>query len=83
VGQKTLVRALRDLTWIQWSMVFSGWLAWTCDAMDFFSVSLAVPVLSKPPPIGFNRGTNTLVSHPSPFRLPTLNFFPNSQRQQQ
>ncbi|KAF8523993.1 MFS general substrate transporter [Gautieria morchelliformis] len=61
-GQRPLFRALLDITWIQWSLVFSGWLAWTCDAMDFFSVSLAIPVLSKPPPVGFGRDTATLTN---------------------
>ncbi|KAF8526756.1 MFS general substrate transporter [Gautieria morchelliformis] len=60
--QRPLYRALLDITWIQWSMVFSGWLAWTCDAMDFFSVSLAIPILSKPPPVGFGRPTATLTN---------------------
>ncbi|KAF8588586.1 MFS general substrate transporter [Ramaria rubella] len=60
VGQKPLIRALLDLTWIQWAFIFSGWLAWTCDAMDFFSVSLAIPVLSKAAPVGFGRDTATL-----------------------
>lgn len=46
---------------MQWSLVISGWLAWTCDAMDFFTVSLAIPILSKPPPVGFGRDTATLV----------------------
>ncbi|KAF9554609.1 MFS general substrate transporter [Agrocybe pediades] len=33
---------LSEVTWLQWAMFFSGWLAWTCDAIDFFSVSLSV-----------------------------------------
>ncbi|KAF8511737.1 carboxylic acid transporter [Hysterangium stoloniferum] len=61
-GQLPLLTALRGLTWIQWSMVFSGWLAWTCDAMDFFSVSLSITNLSKPAPIGFDRPTATLTN---------------------
>ncbi|KAF8516333.1 carboxylic acid transporter protein [Hysterangium stoloniferum] len=61
-GQLPLLTALGKLTWIQWSMVFSGWLAWTCDAMDFFSVSLAIPILAKPAPIGFGRTTATLTN---------------------
>ncbi|KIJ54140.1 hypothetical protein M422DRAFT_221672 [Sphaerobolus stellatus SS14] len=61
-GQKPLLKALRSITWIQWSLVFAGWLAWTCDAMDFFSVSLAVPNLTKPEPVGFNRPVSTLTN---------------------
>jgi len=34
------------LTWVQWAHFWSGWLAWTCDAVDFFSVSLSVNSLS-------------------------------------
>ena len=66
LGQKSLVHALRDLTWVQLSMVLSGWFAWTCDAMDFFCVALAVPLLTKPEPQGFGRTTHELVRH----RLP-------------
>jgi SHS family lactate transporter-like MFS transporter len=36
---------LASLTGIQWAMLFSGWLAWSCDAIDFFSVSLSVTSL--------------------------------------
>ncbi|KIJ48845.1 hypothetical protein M422DRAFT_162049, partial [Sphaerobolus stellatus SS14] len=60
--QKHILKALWDLSWTQWSMVFLGWLAWTCDAMDFFSVSLSLPTLSKPEPVGFNRPTATLTN---------------------
>ncbi|SPO37847.1 related to carboxylic acid transport protein JEN1 [Pseudozyma flocculosa] len=35
------------LTPMQWAMFFSGWLAWTMDAWDFFSVSLSVSALTK------------------------------------
>ncbi|KAM6502734.1 hypothetical protein JOM56_002711, partial [Amanita muscaria] len=24
------------LSWLQWAQFFSGWLAWSCDAIDFF-----------------------------------------------
>ncbi|KAH8822624.1 major facilitator superfamily domain-containing protein [Flagelloscypha sp. PMI_526] len=34
--------ALKSVTLVQWGMFFSGWLAWTCDAIDFFSVSLSI-----------------------------------------
>ncbi|KAF7292708.1 MFS domain-containing protein [Mycena indigotica] len=45
--QESIVRLLLDLTPLQWAFFFVGWLAWTCDAIDFFSVSLSVPALSK------------------------------------
>ncbi|GJJ13447.1 hypothetical protein Clacol_007701 [Clathrus columnatus] len=60
--QKSLISALLSMNWMQWSFVFSGWLAWTCDAMDFFSVSLAVPILTKDPPEGFGRSTAALTN---------------------
>ena len=60
-AQRPLYRVLLDITWLQWALVFSGWLAWTSDAMDFFSVSLAIPTLSQPTPTGFGRDTATLV----------------------
>ncbi|KAK7017799.1 MFS general substrate transporter [Favolaschia claudopus] len=42
----TLIQHLRRLTWLQWAFFWVGWLAWTCDALDFFSVSVSVPALS-------------------------------------
>ncbi|KAF8260261.1 carboxylic acid transporter [Lactarius quietus] len=42
VNRRPLLEVLRSLTWVQWAQFFSGWLAWTCDAIDFFSVSLSV-----------------------------------------
>ncbi|KAM0750242.1 carboxylic acid transporter [Meredithblackwellia eburnea MCA 4105] len=36
------IQLLAALTWMQWLLFFSGWLAWTCDAIDFFAVSLSV-----------------------------------------
>ncbi|KAG0708458.1 carboxylic acid transporter protein [Suillus ampliporus] len=38
--------ATKDLTWVQWAQFGSGWLAWTCDALDFFAVSLTISNLS-------------------------------------
>ncbi|EIN13033.1 carboxylic acid transporter [Punctularia strigosozonata HHB-11173 SS5] len=38
----TLWQALMSITPVQWALFWSGWLAWTCDAIDFFSVSLSV-----------------------------------------
>ncbi|KAK0202271.1 major facilitator superfamily domain-containing protein [Desarmillaria ectypa] len=43
---RPLLTVLAGLSWIQWAHFFSGWLAWTCDAIDFFSVSLTVPRLA-------------------------------------
>ncbi|KAG9220364.1 hypothetical protein PLEOSDRAFT_1089311 [Pleurotus ostreatus PC15] len=39
---RPLLTVLAGLTWVQWAHFFSGWLAWTCDAIDFFSVSLSI-----------------------------------------
>ncbi|KAI9456311.1 carboxylic acid transporter protein [Boletus coccyginus] len=38
--------ALRALKPIQWAHFWVGWLAWTCDALDFFAVSLTIPLLA-------------------------------------
>ncbi|THH08458.1 hypothetical protein EW145_g2701 [Phellinidium pouzarii] len=45
VHSRTLISSLVSLTLLQWIQVFCGWLAWTCDAVDFFSVSLSVTAL--------------------------------------
>ncbi|KAL8278083.1 hypothetical protein RQP46_009543 [Phenoliferia psychrophenolica] len=37
----------RSLTLGQWLLFLSGWLAWICDAIDFFAVSLSVARLQK------------------------------------
>ncbi|KIJ08149.1 hypothetical protein PAXINDRAFT_89314 [Paxillus involutus ATCC 200175] len=42
-----VIPALRGLTWLQWAQFLSGWIAWTYDALDFFSVALTVNLLSK------------------------------------
>ncbi|KAF8812883.1 carboxylic acid transporter protein [Phlegmacium glaucopus] len=55
---KPLLSVMASLTFIQWAMVFSGWLAWTCDAIDFFSVSLSVTSLTKQ----FNRSTHDITT---------------------
>jgi SHS family lactate transporter-like MFS transporter len=39
--------AAREITLLQYAEFASGYLAWTCDAIDFFSVSLSVTSLSK------------------------------------
>ncbi|KAJ6624780.1 MFS general substrate transporter [Mycena sp. CBHHK59/15] len=53
---RPLLRMLGELTWLQWAFFWVGWLAWTCDALDFFSVSVSVPALSKQ----FNKGTSDI-----------------------
>lgn len=35
-------KILRELDAHQWRMFFAGWLGWTWDAFDFFTVSLTV-----------------------------------------
>ncbi|KAI0059598.1 MFS general substrate transporter [Artomyces pyxidatus] len=42
---RPILQVLFSLTWVQWALFLSGWLAWTCYAMDFFSVSLSVTPL--------------------------------------
>ncbi|KAJ7473258.1 carboxylic acid transporter [Mycena latifolia] len=42
-----LLTQLATVTPLQWAFFWVGWLAWTCDAIDFFSVSLSVPALSE------------------------------------
>ncbi|KXN84179.1 hypothetical protein AN958_12915 [Leucoagaricus sp. SymC.cos] len=44
---RPLLQVLAELTWVQWAHFFCGWLAWTCDAIDFFSVSLSVTRLTE------------------------------------
>lgn len=39
--------ALGEVSPVQWALFLAGWMAWTCDAMDFFTVSLSVPELQK------------------------------------
>ncbi|KAI0923153.1 hypothetical protein AcV7_005743 [Taiwanofungus camphoratus] len=58
VGGQTLWAALKSLTWVQWCHFFVGWLAWTCDSYDFFSVSLSVSNLQKQ----FNRSTHDITT---------------------
>ncbi|EGO19231.1 carboxylic acid transporter protein [Serpula lacrymans var. lacrymans S7.9] len=57
-GGQPLLTVLRHLTWIQWAHCFAGWLAWTCDAIDFFSVSLAVTPLATQ----FGKSTATITT---------------------
>ncbi|KIK65072.1 hypothetical protein GYMLUDRAFT_56537 [Collybiopsis luxurians FD-317 M1] len=56
VGQKPLITALLELNLRQWAEFWTGWLAWSCDAIDFFSVSLSVTNLSKQ----FGRDTTAI-----------------------
>ncbi|KAG8214309.1 carboxylic acid transporter protein [Butyriboletus roseoflavus] len=50
--------AIKSLTWIQWAQFISGWLAWTCDAFDFFSVALSLEMLSEQ----FNKPTASITT---------------------
>ncbi|KIY50399.1 MFS general substrate transporter [Fistulina hepatica ATCC 64428] len=44
---RPLIVALREITPIQWALFFSGWLAWTSVAIDFFTASLSVSSLAS------------------------------------
>ncbi|RDB21642.1 Carboxylic acid transporter [Hypsizygus marmoreus] len=55
---RPLLTVLAELTWVQWALFFSGWLAWTCDAIDFFSVTLSVGALEKQ----FDRPTHDITT---------------------
>ena len=57
VSNRSLLSVLASLTAVQWLQIFCGWLAWTCDAIDFFSVSLSVTALQKQ----FGKSTNDIV----------------------
>lgn len=50
--------AIKSLTCLQLLQFITGWLAWTCDAFDFFSVSLSVNTLSKQ----FDRPTKQITT---------------------
>ncbi|GAA6001340.1 hypothetical protein JCM10207_006615 [Rhodosporidiobolus poonsookiae] len=52
------ITLFRSLTWMQYALFFSGWLAWLCDAIDFFSVSLANHRLS----IFFDKPLKTITT---------------------
>ncbi|BGO91632.1 hypothetical protein NBRC10512_008079 [Rhodotorula toruloides] len=41
-----VIAIFRSLTFMQYMLFFSGWLAWTVDAIDYFSVSLSNHSLS-------------------------------------
>ncbi|KAI0662178.1 MFS general substrate transporter [Cubamyces menziesii] len=55
---RPLLEALASLTWVQWGHFWSGWLAWSCDAIDFFSVSLSVTRLQDQ----FGRSTHDITT---------------------
>ncbi|KAF9458789.1 MFS general substrate transporter [Collybia nuda] len=57
-GQKPLLAVLAGLTWIQWAHFFTGWLAWTCDNIDFYSVPLSVNALQ----VEFNKSTTEITT---------------------
>ena len=52
----TLVVVLMSSIGADHSLMLS-WFAWSCDAFDFFSVSLSLPLLSKQ----FNKPTTSIV----------------------
>ena len=54
----TLLQALASLTPVQILQVLCGWLAWTSDAVGFFTVSLSVTALEEK----FNKSTHDIVS---------------------
>ncbi|KAG2344440.1 MFS general substrate transporter [Suillus weaverae] len=53
-----VVVSFKSLTWVQWAQFWSGWLAWTCDALDFVAVSLTVPLLSEQ----FGKSTSAITT---------------------
>ncbi|KAK0452195.1 major facilitator superfamily domain-containing protein [Desarmillaria tabescens] len=55
---KPFLSVLASISWIQWAHFFSGWLAWTCAAIDFFSVSLTVPRLA----VQFGKQTSDITT---------------------
>lgn len=55
---RPLSQVLSELTFIQWLQFFSGWLAWTCDAIDFFNVALSVTALGNQ----FDKGASSITT---------------------
>ncbi|KAJ7455595.1 carboxylic acid transporter protein [Mycena galericulata] len=53
---QNLIQLFKQLTWLQWAFFCVGWLAWMCDALDFFSVGLSVPALGTQ----FNKDTTDI-----------------------
>lgn len=64
---------LDDVTLMESHLCLISWLAWTCDAIDFFSVSLTVTNLQTQ----FNKSTHSVVSiphHNTPHLIPPSQF---------
>lgn len=55
---RPLLTVIASVTWLQWAQFLCGWLAWTCDAIDFFSVSLSVTHLQDQ----FNKSTHDITT---------------------
>ena len=55
---RPLLTVLATITWVQWAQFITGWLAWTCDAIDFFSVSLSVVRLQEQ----FGKSAHTITT---------------------
>jgi len=58
VDKQDFVAGLKQLTLMQVLLFISGLIAWTTDAMDFFSVSLSVTSLGKQ----FDKKTNSITT---------------------
>ncbi|KAH9053969.1 MFS general substrate transporter [Lactarius deliciosus] len=56
--RKPLSQVLGGLTLLQWLQFSSGWLAWTCDAIDFFNVALSVTALATQ----FEKDTSSITT---------------------
>ncbi|KAH8992587.1 MFS general substrate transporter [Lactarius hatsudake] len=56
--RKPLSQVLGELTLLQWLQFSSGWLAWTCDAIDFFNVALSVTALATQ----FEKDTSSITT---------------------
>jgi SHS family lactate transporter-like MFS transporter len=56
--RRPLSQVLGELTFIQWLQFSSGWLAWTCDAIDFFNVALSVTALGAQ----FDKGPSSITT---------------------
>ncbi|KAI0289826.1 MFS general substrate transporter [Russula brevipes] len=46
-NREPLLQLILSLTAVQWAQFLTGWLAWTCDAIDFFNVALSVTRLTQ------------------------------------
>jgi hypothetical protein len=63
---RPLLSVLAGLSFLQWAHYWTGYLAWTCDAIDFFAVSLSVSGLQES--FGINNAAKIVsaLSSPSP-----------------